>query len=353
MVIPALRLDLGMFAQQVVAQGFYLAQLPLHRRIRGRGVQPLRPVALIQQAVEQQRFVVQAEAQHAPCIRCTAPLAQGKVAVHGIELFFLSLRGAHGHIVQKGRIRTPRKEMLVRNMQRHRAVLVCIIAAPVLGDRYTPGPHHGPQVHRAAGRRGMGLYGHGAGIVVRQHGQGLDVILRHTLQPDGLPDAALGRVEHPTGLQSLLAPRLGAMAGRILHCHPQAVAAGAVELGGDIQRKGPVAAPVAPYQMAVHLHGAGVVHRAEVQQHPAARPGRRRKKAVVVQPLSGLQGAPHPGGTALRRIGHQDLPIPGCRALCRGGDGVLPQAVEILVAVPPHGRAGIFHQRVHTLTSFL
>ena len=94
------------------------------------------------------------------------------------------------------------------------------------------------------------------------------------------------------------------MAGGILHRHPQAIAAGAVELRGNIQRKGPVAAPVAAHQMAVHLHGAGVVHRTKVQQHPSARPGGRRKISVVVQPLPGLHCAPHPGGAALRRVGH-------------------------------------------------
>ena len=350
-VVPALRLDLCVFAQQVVTQRLYLAQLPLHRRIRGRGVQPLRPVALIQQAVEQDGLIVQAKAQHAPCVRCAAPLAQGKVAVHGVELLFLSLRGAHGQVVQKGRVRAPWEEILVRNMQRHLTVLTGLVAAPVLGNGHTPGAHHRPQVRRAAGRRGMGFHGHRAGIIVRRNGERLDVIFRHALQPDRLPDAALGGVEHPAGLQGLLAPRLCAVAGGVLHRHPQAVAAGAVELRGDIQRKGPVAAPVTAHQMAVHLYSAGVVHRAEMQQHPTARPGGRRKVPVVVQPLSGLQRAPHPGGAALRRVGHQDLTIPARRALCRGGDGILPQAVQVLVAVPAHGRAGIFRQRVHTLTS--
>ena len=304
MVVPALRLYLCVLAQQVVAQRLYLAQLPFHRRIRGRGVQSLRPVALIQQAVEQDRLVVQAKAQHAPCVRCTAPLAQGKVAVHGVELFFLSLRGAHGQVVQKGRVRAPWEEILVRNMQRHFTVLAGLIAAPVLGNGHTPGAHHRPQVRRTAGRRGMYFHSHGAGIVVRRNGERLDVIFRHALQPDGLPDAALGGIEHPAGLQSLLAPRLCAVAGGVLHRHPQAVAAGAVELRGNIQRKGPVAAPVAAHQMAVHLHGAGVVHCAEMQQHPAAHPGGRRKVPMIVQPLPGLQCAPHPGGAALRRVGH-------------------------------------------------
>ena len=224
--------------------------------------------------------------------------------MHSVELLFLSLRSAHGQVVQKGRVRAPWEEILVRNMQRHRAVLAGLIAAPVLGNGHAPGAHYSPQVRRAAGCRGMGFHGHGAGIIVRRNGERLDVIFRHALQPDRLPDAALGGVEHPTGLQGLLAPRLCAVAGGVLHRHPEGVVPLRAEQVGDVQRKGPVAAPMAAHQMAVHLHSAGVVHCAEMQQHPAARPGGRRKISVVVQPLPGLQCAPHPGGAALRRVGH-------------------------------------------------
>ena len=69
-------------------------------------------------------------------------LALEKLAVHGVELFFLSLRGAHGQVVQKGRVRAPWEEILVRNMQRHFTVLAGLIAAPVLGNGHTPGAHH-------------------------------------------------------------------------------------------------------------------------------------------------------------------------------------------------------------------
>ena len=340
MVIPALRLDLGVLAQQVEAQRFHLAELPLHGCVRGRRIQALRPVALIQQTVEQDGLVVQAEAQHPVGVRCTAPLAQGKVTVHRVEPGFLPLVGAHRQVVKEGRVRAPWEEMLFRDVQGHFAVLVGLVAAPVLGDGHAPGPHHGPQVDRTAGLCRVHPHRHRAGVVVRGDGQGLDVVVRHPLQPDGLPDAALGRVEHPAGFQRLFAPGLGAVAGGVLHGHPQAVAAGAVEQVGNVQCEGPVAAPVAACQMPIDLHGAGVIHRPEVQQHPAALSRRRGEQAVVVQPLPRLQGAPHPGGRGLRRIGHPDGALPGRRVFGRLGDGILPRAVQDLTAVPAHEPGG-------------
>ena len=353
-VIPALRLDLGVLAQKVEAQLFYGLQFPYHCPIAGRGVQALGPVALIQQAVEQDGLAIQAEAHDPVGIRHTAPLAQGKVAVDGVALLFLSLRGAHDQVVQKRRIRAPREEMLLRDVQGHLAVPVGLVAAPVLGNGHAPGPHHGPQVRRPAGQGSMGFHGHGAGIIVRGDGQLRDVVFRHTLQPDGLPDAALGRVEHPAGPEGLLAPGLHAGAGGVLHRHPEPVMAGRVQRIGDIQRKGPVAAPVAPHQMAVDLHGAGIVHGPEVEQHPPAGACRGHKAPVVVEPRPGLQGASHAGGFRLRGVGHQNVAVPLCGQPGRAGDGVLPQAVQVLVTVPPQGRAGIFGQRMmlHTVTAF-
>ena len=272
--------------------------------------------------------------------------------MHRVKAFFFPLGRAHRQIVQERRVRAPWEEMLFRDVQGHFAVLVGLVAAPVLGDGHAPGPHHGPQVDRTAGLCRVHPHRHRAGVVVRGDGQGLDVVVRHPLQPDGLPDAALGRVEHPAGFQRLFAPGLGAVAGGILHGHPQAVAAGAVEQLGNVQCEGPVAAPVAACQMPIDLHGAGIIHGPEVQQHPAALPRRRGEQAVVVQPLPRLQGAPHPGGRSFRRIGHQDLPLPRGGVFRRGGHGILPASVQVLVAVPAQCRAGIFGQRMHLLTAF-
>ena len=84
---------------------------------------------------------------------------------------------------------------------------------------------------------------------------------------------------------------------------------------GDVQREGPVAAPVSPGQTAIDLHRAGVVHSPEVEQDAPALARRGREGAVVVEPLAGLQRPAHAGGFRLGRIGYEDSAVPLCREL--------------------------------------
>ena len=172
-------------------------------------------------------------------------------------------------------------------------------------------------------------------------------MVRHPLQPYGLPDAALRRIEHAPGLQGLLAPCLSALPGGVLHRHPQAVAVGAVEQIGDIQIKTPVAAPVLSGKVSVYLYGTGIVHRPKMQQHPSPFSRRRGKGAVVVEPLPRAQGAPHPRRRRFRGVGHQNAAIPRRRVLRRRGNGILPQTIQVLITVTAHRRAGIFRKRMH------
>ena len=352
MVVPAFRLDFGVLAQQVEAQLPHGVQFVLHGGVGGRGVEAVGPIALVQQAVEQDGPAVQEKPPDALCILFAFPLAEGKIAVDGVEALFFALGRADGQIIEEGAVGAPRKEMLFGDIQGHFAVPVGLVAAPVLGDGHAAGPHHGPEVRRTAGLRGMDFHRHGPGVVVRGDGQRINVIFRHPFQPDRLPDAALGRVEHPAGPEGLLAPRLRSRAGGVLHGHPKGVAALRAEQVGDVQRKGPVAAPVSPGQTAIDLHRAGVVHRPEVEQDAPALARRGREGAVVVEPLAGLQRPAHAGGFRLGRIGYEDSAVPLCRELRALGDGVVPRAVQVDVAVPAHTRAGIFGERMHFSTSF-
>ena len=352
MVVPALRLDFGVLAQQVEAQLPHGVQFVLHGRVGGRGVEAVGPIALVQQAVEQDGPAVQEKTPDAFCILFAFPLAEGEIAVDGVEALFFALGRSDGQIIEEGAVGAPREEMLFGDVQGHFAVPVGLVAAPVLGDGHAAGPHHGPEVRRAAGLRGMDFHRHGPCVVVRGDGQRINVIFRHPLQPDRLPDAALGRVEHPAGPEGLLAPRLRSRAGGVLHGHPEGVAALRAEQVGDVQRKGPVAAPVSPGQTAIHLHRAGVVHRPEVEQDAPALARRGREGAVVVEPLAGLQRPAHAGGFCLGRIGYEDSAVPLCRELRALGDGVVPRAIQVDVAVPAHTRAGIFGERMHFSTSF-
>ena len=151
MVVPALRLDFGVLAQQVEAQLPHGVQFVLHGGVGGRGVKAVGPIALVQQAVEQDGLVIEEKPPDALCILFTLPLAEGEIAVDGVEVLFFALGRADGQIVEEGAVGAPREEMLFGDVQGHFAVPVGLVAAPVLGDGHAAGPHHGPEVHRAAG----------------------------------------------------------------------------------------------------------------------------------------------------------------------------------------------------------
>ena len=336
-VIPALGFDLGMLAQQIEAQLFDPLQLLLYRCI-GRGrVQTFRPVSLVQQTVQQQGLTIQAEAQHPLAVRRTAPFAQRKVAVD-----LVAARNSYAQVIEERMVRTPGEEVLLRDIQHQFPLLVGLVAAPVLGNADAAGPHSSPEVYRAAGLAGVYPHPDLALVKVRLHSQGADVVVRDPLQPDGLPDAALCRVEHSAWVQGLLASGAGAAVGGVLHGDPKLVIPGGTEQVGDIQCKRPVAALVFPGLLTVHPYRAAVVHCTKVQKHPSALTGWGRKTAAVVQPLAGFQGAVDPGGTALRRVGNEDLSVPLRRQLCCRSNCVLPAAVQIFKAVPPQGWTGVF-----------
>ena len=99
MVVPALRLDFGVLAQQVEAQLPHGVQFVLYGGVGGRGVKAVGPIALVQQAVEQDGPAVQEKPPDALCILFTLPLAEGEIAVDGVEALFFALGRADRQIV--------------------------------------------------------------------------------------------------------------------------------------------------------------------------------------------------------------------------------------------------------------
>ena len=171
----------------------------------------------------------------------------------------------------------------------------------------------------------------------------MDIVLRHALEPDRLPDAALRRVPDAVRVQRLLAARELGLIRCVAHAHEDRVFLG--QHLGDVHRERQVAARVRGQLHAVAPHGRGLVDRAEVQQHAAdVEPVRQRDRADVPQVFFRLQDVSHTGQLALGREGHEDRAV-GLRRLLRARrDRVAPRAVEIQVAVAHHLRPGILRQ---------
>ena len=320
-IVPAVALDLDVLAQHVEAH--VLGQLDVidERVVARRGVEPVRPVALIEQAVVKIRLAVEKQAAHAVLVCLDAALAHGKVAVDRV------VPERHAEGVERRVLRRPGAERLHRHVRRHtrreREALSLQID------------------HALAGALNGDL--HLMRVEQRRHAQGMDIVLRHALEPDRLPDAALRRVPDAVRVQRLLAARELGLIRRVAHAHEDRVFLG--QHLGDVHRERQVAARVRGQLHAVAPHGRDLIDRAEVQQYAAdIESVRQRDRADVPQVFLRLQDASHTGQLALGREGHEDRAV-GLRRLLRARrDRVAPRAVEIQVAVAHHLRPGILRQ---------
>ena len=125
-----------------------------------------------------------------------------------------------------------------------------------------------------------------------------------------------------------------------------------LQIVGDIQRKRPVAAAVPPDLPMIDENHAVIVHRAEMQQHAPASPIRRRKQALIVQPLIRLKRPPNARSCRLRRIRHKNFSVPRIGQGFIRRNGVRPRTVEVQEAVSAQRRTRIFRERNHERLPF-
>ena len=241
-----------------------------------------------------------------------------------------------GHVVEVRRLRRPQVQLLRRQNGAAAAVLVRFAAADgrsLIGN-----------FDSSALRRGRGEPPTDASLrQLRREQERLHIVLRHVLGPDGLPDAALRRVPDAAALRLLLAAREGYSVRIVAHGDSQDVFAIPQKLC-HIQCKGRIAARVRPGKQAVDVHPCPLVSGSDVQQHPPAIRLCKRQRPPVPEHLTGLQNSAHPGQRRFRRKRHEDLPVPRAGAGVGGRDGVVPEAVKIVIAFPHELRAGIFLQ---------
>ena len=168
-------------------------------------------------------------------------------------------------------------------------------------------------------------------------------MLRYLFRPDGLPDAALRRVPDAAARCLLLPAREGHGVRIVTHSDGQDIFAILQKLC-NIQRKGCIPACMRPGKKAVDVHPCPLVGGSEVQQHPPAVLLSERQRPPVPEHLTGLQGPAHPGQRRFRRKWHENVPVPRAGAGVGGRDGIVPEAVKIIITFPHKLRAGIFLQ---------
>ena len=264
--------------------------------------------------------------------------AHGKVAFDGV------ITQRDGHVVELRRLRRPQMQLLRRDDSAAAAVRV----RPAFGDGLAL---IADGDLRALRRGGEDLPADAPLRQLRGKEQRPDIPLRHQLRPHGLPDAALRRVPDAAALRLLLAAGKGDDVRVVAHGDGQGVLALPQQLR-DVKGKGGVAACVRSREQTVDVHPRPLVHCPEVQQRPHARPFFERQRPPVPEHLPRPERLPHAGQRRFRREGDEDLPVPRAGAGVGGRDGIVPQAVERIKALPHELRAGIFLQHLLLVKRF-
>ena len=317
-----------MLAQHVEAAALHGLNVVHHRLVRGRREKPVGVVSLIEQTVVEEGGVVQSE--HLVAVQLhIRELAHGKIALHAI------LAAGDVQRVEIGIVRRPGAEAGERN-DAHAAL------CPAPGDKAAVRSAHVARDGGAALERSLQLDAHARLVKLRCDAKALYIDLRHALEPDRLPDAALRGVPHAAALIALLAVGERGIVGIVAHRHAEDVLPLAQKTR-DVRGKRPVAAGVLRGGNAVYEHLRDLIYRAEMQQHARFLKSLRQREAAAVMEVFVLRRAARSAGERrFRRERHDDLAVPDLRLVAGRRDGIVPYAVEIIKALPPQLRAGIF-----------
>ena len=314
-IVPAHGFDLYVLAQHIKAHVLCGLNVEDQRLVTRRGVHTVGPVALIQKSVVEKGLVVQKQAAYAVPVTGDGEFAHRKVAVH------LVLAADDGEVVELRRVGRPRLKVRHRDAAGQGVALsvkygICVRSSNSFGNDLNM-----------------------SGVEIGRNTQVFDVTVRHALKPHGLPYAALWAVPYAAPLCALLASGVPAFVAHVLYTDAKLVFDG--KQLSYIAFKRRVAADVMRSLHAVYIHRCGLIHRTEVQNDPTLVP-RHLKLSAVPEVFVGLKNSAHAGQLALRGEGDEYLSVPRVGHGVRLRDCVIPNAVEINIAVPDELRTGVF-----------
>ena len=327
-----------MLANHVETEPLHFRDVKAQCLVRRRGVDAIRPEALIERAGLKHRLAVQQHGRETFLVFAERNLSHPEVTGDFIA--------AHPHfqIVEERIFRRP--EMRVRDWKFQ---LIARLATDARDFLVTV---ERDDFNIRCGRRAAGIYRdpQTSCIHVRNQLQVLDGSGDHGFKPHRLPDARARRVGDAAGLgdlvEILFAERLS-RAGRVEHRHDQFIFRAGLQRIGNVERERIITSSVFTDGTTIDENLRLPIHRAKVQQQSfAVREFGRRERAAIPEALLIRQRLLHAGQRRLNRERHENF----SRECFRPGrrhrlNGVIPQPVQIDPIFPHHLRARIVGQR--------
>ena len=273
------------------------------------------------------RPAVQKQSRHAGFILLHAEFAHAEIAFHAI------LAHAHFAVIKIRVLRRPGLKAF---------------HADRYGHSRRPMLHHVPNADDA-GQRAVRIlriraYFHGTFVKMWGDAQRRNIILRHAFAPYRLPYAALGRIPDAAAPALLLAAGVEGRVAHIAHTHKKRVFP-FFQNSCDVKGKRQISARMRSKFHFVQIDRCRLIDCAEMQKDTAdVKACRQRERARVPQRLIRLQHALHAGKLTFRRKRDQDLPFRLCGQFTGFCDCILPNAVQVQVALARHLRAGILRE---------
>ena len=192
------------------------------------------------------------------------------------------------------------------------------------------------------------IQGYLPGVVVRLHGQLVNIGAGDPLHPDTLPDAALGGIENASPLQGLFSPGLASCLGKILYPKDELVILRKKE-GRDVSLEGQIAAFVGQSFMTVDKESAQIVHGSKMQKKsfPRMKSGLiHGKRSAVPEIFIRPKLSSNAGEGGLRGEGDQNVPFISGGGFAVPGNGIVPAAVEADAGLTHHLRSWVFGKNI-------
>ena len=329
MIIPPGAFHLLVLSQHVKAEPLHLADVKDHSVI-GRGrQQAFRPVALVENAAEKTGFSVEGKTGIPVLIRALSEITHGKVSINPV----FSRRD--GHVIEGRRYGRPKPECPDgKGFYKNR--LPCGIHGKLCGGADIVPPFQ-QELCLAVRRKRLiqpQFHLNSLPVFLRHHPEAGDIGFGYIFQPDGLPDAALALVIHPAGMKGLLAAAGRSLIGIVPDIDPQGVLIRAHAFR-HIKGKCQISVPVLTQAFAVPPDDAALIHRAEVEQHPAAHGHIQASHFLLIpERLPGLKYSSDTGQFTFRGIWHHNLSLRTGVLFLRLSEGIVPESVQVLPGSP-------------------
>ena len=225
-MIPKKRLHFNVLAQHIKAAALYMGHIVRHSCIGRWGQKAVRVIPLVQQTVMEIRLIVQKQTGQTVQVPTDRELAHTEIGTDHLAA------GLKFHLIEKRRLRAPGLKI----RQRH----ICVRR---VGDQSLAVINTGAHM---VGAKEFKV--HGGAVIIRRDPHFLQEFHRRGLQPNALPNAALGRIPNTATLGLLFSPGILVFVRKVLHRYFQLVLPRLQGLS-QLQSK----RCVAPL-MAAHLH---------------------------------------------------------------------------------------------------